>query len=235
MPFISFSSDVLTLIAYLIPFQDTKKLFTKATKTKPERSLLILLLSLPWRTPDPKPSLWQRKPTASWAASHSSTSREEIFPHYWVQVRHIWSAGPSSGLPRTFPVVSSERSECVHVEGEEVPSEQHFSTTGVESSSLEIFKTSLDVVLSNLLWVSLLEQEGRIRWPPDILSKLIYFTILWNMTLDFKISDTAALGKPRWVSKGKEHGCAKDFLTSVNLSSGKLWKTFKSRLLNSRF
>jgi len=33
----------------------------------------------------------------------------------------------------------------------------------VESPSLEIFKTRLDVVLCSLLWVTLLWQEGRTR------------------------------------------------------------------------
>lgn len=37
----------------------------------------------------------------------------------------------------------------------------------MEFLSLEMFKSNLDVVLDNLLKVSLPEQEGRARWPPE--------------------------------------------------------------------
>ena len=49
----------------------------------------------------------------------------------------------------------------------------------VESPSLEIFKTCLDVVLCSLLWVTLLLQEGWTRWPTEVPSNPCHAGILW--------------------------------------------------------
>lgn len=43
-----------------------------------------------------------------------------------------------------------------------------FYIYALESPSLEIFKRCLDVVLGNLFWVVLLEQEGWIRQPAEV-------------------------------------------------------------------
>jgi len=48
----------------------------------------------------------------------------------------------------------------------------------VESPSLKIFKTHLDVVLCSLLQVTLLQQEGWTRWPTEVPSNPYHSVIL---------------------------------------------------------
>ena len=42
----------------------------------------------------------------------------------------------------------------------------------LQSPSLEMLKSHLDMVLGNCLWVTLLEQGGWTRWPPELPSHL---------------------------------------------------------------
>ena len=49
----------------------------------------------------------------------------------------------------------------------------------VQSPSLEIFKTCLDVILCSLLKVKLLRQRGWTRWSPEVLWNPYYSVILW--------------------------------------------------------
>ena len=49
----------------------------------------------------------------------------------------------------------------------------------VESPSLEIFKTHLDKILCNLLWVTLLQQGRWTRWSTEVPSSPYYSVILW--------------------------------------------------------
>ena len=220
-------------------------------KSKAERHFLILPSRQPWCIFDHEPAMHPcskdcQQPPRLYVWELYQQVKEGVLPLYSALVRRNWSAGSSSGVPRLSSVVSSDKSkwaQTIRKHTFTVRTTGHWSrlhSEAVEFPSSEIFKTPPDTVLTNLLWMTLLDQgRGWTRWPLEVPSKLSYFMILWCMTLDSQIADTESLGKPYWASQRKAEGydCAKDLLTYVNFSSGKLWKVgiVKSRLLNSSF
>lgn len=49
----------------------------------------------------------------------------------------------------------------------------------VESPSVEIVKSCLDTILSNMLWGTMLEQRGWTKQPPVVPSNITHSAILW--------------------------------------------------------
>lgn len=72
----------------------------------------------------------------------------------------------------------------------------------VESPSVEIVKSCLDTILSNMLWGTMLEQRGWTKQPPVVPSNITHSAILWIYgfcTTEWSKSNIKLTGKSQEV------------------------------------